>query len=314
MARPKAPVFHSGYIAILGRPNVGKSTLLNRVLGEKISIVSDKPQTTRNRIVGIHHVPKDSTLVPGGAQVVFLDTPGIHKGRDQFNKWMVDQALSTLSEVDVAMMVVEVNNAPGPGDKWIADAIRESGRPAILAANKIDLVPEDLRQKKVLAYLELAQFVSVGQISATTGEGIDALLEQIVIRVPEGPQYFPDDQLTDVPERFLAAEIVREKVFHGLKQEIPYAVAVVTDEFREEEGRVHIECTMFVERESQKGILIGKAGSMLKQIGTAARIDLEKMLATKVVLKLWVKVKADWSRDPGALDALGYSGGHGEPE
>lgn len=307
-----AAPFRSGYIAILGRPNVGKSTLLNRVLGEKISIVSDKPQTTRNRIVGIHNVPKGSEAAPGGAQVVFLDTPGIHKGRDQFNKWMVDQALSTLSEVDLAMMVVEVNNAPGAGDQWIADAIKASGRPAILAANKVDLVPAELRQKKVLAYLELAQFDSVAQVSATTGEGIEALLDEVVRRVPEGPQYFPDDQLTDVPERFLAAEIVREKVFHTLKQEIPYAVAVVTDEFREEPDRVHIECTMFVERESQKGILIGKAGTMLKTIGTAARLDLEKMLATKVVLKLWVKVKPDWSRDPRALDALGYGNEAGE--
>ena len=301
-----ATPFRSGYIAILGRPNVGKSTLLNRVLGEKISIVSDKPQTTRNRIVGIHNVARGSVQAPGGAQVVFLDTPGIHKGRDQFNKWMVDQALSTLGEVDLAMMVVEMNNLPGAGDQWIADAIKESGRPAILAANKVDLVPEELRQKKTLAYLELAQFSSVAQVSATTGEGIDALLDEVVARVPDGPQYFPDDQLTDIPERFLASEIVREKVFHSLKQEMPYAVAVLTDEFREESDRVHIECTMYVERESQKGILIGKAGTMLKTIGTAARIDLEKMLATKVVLKLWVKVKPDWSRDPNALDALGY--------
>jgi GTP-binding protein Era len=300
------PPFRSGYVAILGRPNVGKSTLLNRVLGEKISIVSDKPQTTRNRIVGIHNVAPGSPESPGGAQLIFLDTPGIHKGKDQFNKWMVDQALSTFSEVDLALFVVEVNNAPGAGDTWIADAILKAGRPAILAANKVDLVPEPLRQKKTLEYLALAKFDSVAQISASTGEGIEGLVRDLVERLPEGPAYFPDDQLTDVPERFLAAEIVREKVFQNTRQEIPYAVAVVTDEFQEQEGQVHIECTLFVERESQKGMLIGKGGSMLKEIGTRARLDIEKLLATKVVLKLWVKVKSDWSRDPSALKALGY--------
>ncbi|HVO29912.1 MAG TPA: GTPase Era [bacterium] len=305
MARPK-DIFRSGYVAILGRPNVGKSTLLNRVLGEKISIVSDKPQTTRNRIVGIYNLPKGSPAAPGGAQIVFLDTPGIHKGKDSFNKWMVDQALSTLSEVEVALFVVEANNAPGAGDTWIAQTIGKSGKPAILVGNKIDLVPEELRAGKVAAYLGLAQFDSVAQISASTGEGIEPLIEEIAKRLPEGPAYFPEDQLTDIPERFVAAEIVREKAFEMLRQEIPYAVAVVTDTFKEGEP-IHIECTIHVERESQKGIVIGKGGEMLKAIGTAARKDLEKLLAAKVFLKLWVKVKPDWTRDPRALRALGYT-------
>lgn len=296
--------FRSGYVAILGRPNVGKSTFLNRVLGEKISIVSEKPQTTRNRIVGIHN-QKDPD-----AQVIFLDTPGIHRGRDSFNKWMVDQALSTLSEVDVALFVVEANNSPGPGDRGVYEAIQKSKVPCVLAANKIDLVPENLREKKLAAYRALGKFTAEYPLSAQSGENVDALLATLVTLLPEGPQYFPDDQLTDLPERFIAAELVREKVFLLTRQEIPYSVAVVTEDFHEAENEgdpVHIECTMFVERESQKGMLIGKGGSMLKEIGTAARMDLEKLLATKVVLKLWVKVKPDWSRDPRMLDALGYS-------
>jgi GTP-binding protein Era len=293
--------FRSGYIAILGRPNVGKSTLLNRVLGEKISIVSDKPQTTRNRIAGI-------LTRPGDVQAVFLDTPGIHKGRDGFNKWMVDQALSTLSEVDVAMLVVSVNDLPGPGDRRVAEAMAKSGKPCVLAGNKVDLVPAELRPKKLEAYRVLAPFVETHLVSATTGEGIEPLVDGVLARLPEGPQYFPEEQLTDLPERFLAAEIVREKVFETMREELPYAVAVVTDEFREAgEGEpVHIECTLFVERDSQKGMLIGKKGAMLKEIGTRARLDLEKLLATKVMLKLWVKVKPAWSRDKQALRDLGY--------
>ncbi len=291
-------MFRSGYIAILGRPNVGKSTLLNRILGEKISIVSEKPQTTRNRIVGIHNETD--------AQAIFLDTPGIHKARDRFNTWMVEQALSTLSEVDVAMFVVEVNNAPGPGDRAVVESLAKSKKPALLVGNKVDLVPENLRAKKIAAYAELMAFAGAHWISASTGEGVEGLLKDVVSRLPEGPKYFPDDQLTDIPERFLAAETVREKVFLNMRQELPYAVAVVTDSFKEEESLVRIDCTLYVERDSQKGMLIGKNGAMLKTIGTEARVDLEKLLATKVVLKLWVKVKPEWSRDPKALRALGY--------
>ena len=289
--------FKSGYVAILGRPNVGKSTLLNRVLGEKISIVSEKPQTTRNRVVGIAN--------PGGAQIVFLDTPGIHKGRDQFNKWMVDQALSTLSEVDMAMLVVEAGETPGPGDKRVAEAIAASRRPAVLVVNKIDLLAPPARESKVAAYRALLPQAAAFAISAKDGEGVDDLVDALVDRLPEGPKYFPDDQLTDVPERTIAAEIVREKVFENMREEVPYAVAVVTDSFKEGDP-LHIECTLFVERESQKGILIGKGGSSLKTIGTEARKELERFLAAKVVLKLWVKVRRDWSRDPKALAEFGY--------
>ena len=291
--------FRSGYVAILGRPNVGKSTLLNRVLGEKVSIVSEKPQTTRNRIVGIAN--------PKGAQIVFLDTPGIHKGRDAFNKWMVDQALSTLSEVEMAMLVVEATETPGPGDKRVAEAIAKSGRPAVLVVNKVDAIETAARAAKVASYRTLLPKADAFAISALEGEGVDALLEALVARLPEGPKYFPDDQLTDIPERVIAAEIVREKVFELMREEVPYAVAVVTDSFKEGDP-LHIECTLFVERDSQKGILIGKAGASLKAIGTAARKELEKFLATKVMLKLWVKVRRDWSRDPAALAEFGYRG------
>lgn len=292
--------FKSGYVAILGRPNVGKSTLLNRVLGEKISIVSEKPQTTRNRIVGI--------VNPPGAQVVFLDTPGIHKGRDTFNKWMVDQALSTLSEVDIAALVVDAGETPGPGDKRVAEAIVQSKRPAVLVVNKMDAVPAPLREAKIASYKFLLPDAAVFAISAINGAGVDGLLEALVARLPEGPAYFPDDQLTDVPERFVAAEIVREKVFLRTQEEIPYAVAVVTDEFEEGEP-IRIECTLYVERDSQKGMLIGKGGQMLKTIGTEARLELERFLAAKVMLKLWVKVRKDWSRDKNALAEFGYRGG-----
>lgn len=300
-------MFKSGYVAILGRPNVGKSTFLNRVLGEKISIVSEKPQTTRNRIVGIHNQAE-----PTAAQVIFLDTPGIHRGRDAMNKWMVDQALSTLSEVDVALFVVEADKSPGPGDRSVAEAIAKSRVPAVLAVNKIDLVKEADRPAKVANYAALGPFKHVFAISASTGEQVDPLVTTLVDLLPEGPAYFPDDQLTDVPERFVAAEIVREKVFLRMRQEIPYSVAVVTDSFVEEPDRVRIDCILYVERDSQKGMLIGKGGAMLKEIGTEARLDLEKLLATKVVLKLWAKVREDWTRDRRALAEFGYSNKPGE--
>jgi len=289
--------FKSGYIAILGRPNVGKSTLLNRLLGEKISIVSEKPQTTRNRIVGIVNVTD--------AQVVFLDTPGIHKGRDTFNKWMVDQALSTLSEVDVAALVVEAGESPGPGDKRVAEAIIGSKKPAVLVVNKVDAVSPGVRAARIEAYRSLLPDAELFAVSALEGEGVDGFLQALITRLPEGPKYFPDDQLTDVPERFVAAEIVREKVFLRTSEEIPYSVAVVTDNWEEGEP-IRIECTLFVERESQKGMLIGKNGAMLKAIGTDARHELEAFLAAKVMLKLWVKVRKEWSKDKSSLEEFGY--------
>ena len=295
--------FKSGYIAILGRPNVGKSTLLNKLLGEKISIVSEKPQTTRNRIVGIVNTPD--------AQVVFLDTPGIHKGRDTFNKWMVDQALSTLSEVDVAALVVEAGESPGPGDKRVAEAIIASKKPAVLVVNKVDAVSPGVRKTRIEAYRALLPGVETFAVSALEGEGVDGFLASLITRLPEGPKYFPDDQLTDVPERFVAAEIVREKVFLRTSEEIPYSVAVVTDTWQEsgKQGEpIRIECTLFVERESQKGMLIGKNGQMLKVIGTEARHELEAFLAAKVMLKLWVKVRKDWSKDKSSLEEFGYRG------
>ena len=295
--------FKSGYIAILGRPNVGKSTLLNKLLGEKISIVSEKPQTTRNRIVGIVNTPD--------AQVVFLDTPGIHKGRDTFNKWMVDQALSTLSEVDVAALVVEAGESPGPGDKRVAEAIIASKKPAVLVVNKVDAVSPGVRKTRIEAYRALLPGVETFAVSALEGEGVDGFLASLITRLPEGPKYFPDDQLTDVPERFVAAEIVREKVFLRTSEEIPYSVAVVTDTWQEsgKQGEpIRIECTLFVERESQKGMLIGKNGQMLKVIGTEARHELEAFLAAKVMLKLWVKVRKEWSKDKSSLEEFGYRG------
>ncbi len=306
----RRPPFRSGYVALLGRPNVGKSTLLNGLLGEKISIVSERPQTTRTRILGIWSregagpSARDSR---GGAQLVFLDTPGVHRGRDRLNRWMVEQALGVLSDVDVAVMVVDASAPPGPGDRFVAETIGRSSRPAVLALNKVDLLDPEGRARAAAGYRAIGSFRAAIDVSARTGEGIDALRECLVAAVPEGPEYFPPDQLTDLPERFVAAEIVREKVFERMREEIPYSVAVETDRFKEEQGRVRIECTLFVERESQKGMLIGKGGSALKAIGSDARAELERFLAAKVILKLWVKVQRDWTRDPKALERFGYA-------
>ena len=300
--------FKSGYAAILGRPNVGKSTLLNAILGQKISIVSEKPQTTRNRIVGVLHLdPGRFPKAPQGAQVVFLDTPGVHKGKERFNRWMVDQALAALSEVDLSLMVVDLSLPPGPGDAWLATRCAGAGKPVLLVANKLDLVKDAERKEREERYQALARFDSTWLLSAETGEGVPALVEAVVSHLPEGPAYFPADQVTDVPERFLAAEIVREKAFELLREELPYAVAVITESFQESPELVRIACTLFVERESQKGMVIGKGAKMLKEIGTRARLDLEKLLGTRVGLRLEVEVKPGWSKDARALRELGYS-------
>jgi GTP-binding protein Era len=288
--------FRSGFISIVGRPNVGKSTLLNALLGEKIAIISDKPQTTRNRILGI--------VNPPGAQLVFMDTPGIHKPMHKMNEFMVKTALATYSEVDVILMLVEATEQPGGGDRYIIDTLKDVKTPVFLLINKIDLVDKEKLLPLIREYSALIPFAEILPVSALRND-LHGLLDAIVKRLPEGPRYFPDDQLTDQPERFVVSELVREKIFALTKEEIPYSTAVVIEEMKEEPGLTRITAVIYVERDSQKGILIGKGGAMLKKIGSLARQDAEKLLGTKIFLQLWVKVKKGWREDENMLKNLG---------
>jgi GTP-binding protein Era len=288
--------FRSGFISIVGRPNVGKSTLLNALLGEKIAIISDKPQTTRNRILGI--------VNPPGAQLVFMDTPGIHKPMHRMNEFMVRTALATYNEVDVILMLVEATEQPGAGDRYIIETLKNVKTPVFLLINKIDLIEKERLLPLMQEYSSLYPFAEIMPVSALQGD-LKGLLSAIVERLPEGPRYFPEDQLTDQPERFIVSELVREKIFELTKEEIPYSTAVVIEEMKEEPSLTRITAVIYVERDSQKGILIGKGGAMLKQIGTLARQDAEKLLGTKIFLQLWVKVKKGWREDEHMLKNLG---------
>jgi len=294
--------FRSGFVAILGRPNVGKSTLMNAFLKEKVAIVSDKPQTTRNTIRGI--------LTEELYQVVFLDTPGIHKAKDAINLYMVKAALSTLREVDLVLFMMEPDGWLGKGDQYIGKALGEVETPVLVVINKMDGVPEGDRAALVERYGNYFPDQKIFPVSALRGEGLEALLEGVVERLPEGHAYFPSDQYTDQPLRFLSAEIIREKAFQFTGEEVPYAVAVEVVSYTEDpsspDGLVAIEANIHVERPSQKGILIGKGGQMLKRIGTAARKDLEALIGARVFLKLWVKVSKGWRNDPKRLSNLGY--------
>lgn len=292
--------FRSGFVSIIGRPNVGKSTLLNRVLKEKISIISDKPQTTRNRIMGVLHL--------SGAQLVFLDTPGIHKPKFKLNQRMVRTALATLKEVDLILFLVEAFDAPGPGDQFIMERLKGLSAPVFLVINKIDRVKKETLIPLIEQCTRSFTFTEVVPVSALTGDNVDRLIEVIVKHLPEGQPLFPEDTITDQPLRFIAAEVIREKILTRTHEEIPYSVAVVIEEFLEdpEKQRVTIRAVIYVERDSQKGIVIGKGGEMLKAVGTAARLELEGLIGTKVYLELWVKVKKDWRSDESLLTEVGY--------
>jgi GTPase len=288
--------FKSGFISIIGRPNVGKSTLLNALLGEKIAIISDKPQTTRNRILGIVNKP--------GAQIVFMDTPGIHKPMHRMNEFMVQTALRTYNEVDIILMLAESNTPPGSGDQFIIETLSRVKTPVFLLINKIDIINKEALLPLIQQYSKLYHFVEIIPISALKND-LDGLLDAILKRLSQGPQYFPDDQLTDQPERFIVAEIIREKIFELTKEEIPYSSAVVIEDMKEDPDITRIHAVIIVERDSQKGILIGKGGSMLKEIGTLARQDAENLLGTKIFLKLYVKVKKGWREDERILKNFG---------
>jgi GTP-binding protein Era len=288
--------FQSGFIAIVGRPNVGKSTLLNCLLGEKISIISDKPQTTRNRIRGIVNLPQ--------AQLVFIDTPGIHKPLHKMNQVMVDVALRTLNEVDVVLLLAEATEQPGAGDQFIIGALDKITTPVFLILNKIDLIEKERLLPLMQQFSTRYPFAGIIPISALRGD-LGVLMDEVLKRIPAGPKYFPDDQLTDQPERFIVAELIREKVFELTTEEIPYSTAVEIEQMQEEEALTRIHAVIYVDRESQKGIVIGKRGALLKEIGTRARVDAEKLLGVKVFLQLWVKVKKGWREDDRMLKNVG---------
>ncbi len=288
--------FISGFIAIIGRPNVGKSTLLNRILGEKISIISDKPQTTRNRIRGILTRPQ--------AQMIFIDTPGIHKPMHRMNELMVQTALKTYHEVDVILLLVPATERPGSGDRFVIDSLAGIATPVVLIINKVDLVEKERLLPLIAEYSALFQFADIIPISALKAD-LGGLLDVVEKNLRPGPRYFPDDQFTDQPERFIAAELIREKVFRLTKEEIPYSTAVVIEEMQEEPDLTRIHAVIFVDRESQKGIVVGKGGALLKLIGTRARQDMERLLGVKVFLKLWVKVKKGWREDERMLKNIG---------
>lgn len=292
--------YKSGFITIVGRPNVGKSTFINHVIGEKIAIMSDKAQTTRNTIQGV--------LTEPDSQFIFIDTPGIHKPKHRLGDFMVKVAESTLNEVDIIMFMVNAEEGFGRGDQYIIDRLKSVSSPVFLVINKIDQTHPDQLLQLIDQYKDKLSFAEIIPISALQGNNVSHLLEVIKEYLPIGPQYYPEDQITDHPERFIMSEFIREKVLELTREEIPHSVAVVIDHIeRKPNEKIVIQATIVVERKSQKGIIIGKQGSMLKQIGTKARADIEALLGTKVFLELWVKVQKDWRNRPHYLQAYGFN-------
>jgi len=304
--KPQSAQSKAGFVALVGRPNAGKSTLLNRLVGQKLAIVSDKPQTTRNRIVGVRTHPS--------GQIVYLDTPGVHKPLHRLNVRMVDAALDTLGEVDVVALVVDATEPAGGGDRFLLDVLKRSKTPKVLVLNKVDAVDKPSLLPRLASYQEEG-FEELVPVSALTGENVDRLEEVLLNRLPEGDPLYPEDYLTDQPERFFVAELVREQVLQQTRDELPFSTAVVVDKFEEADPSTPLRagakkmmkfyCTILVERETQKPILVGKAGSRIKAIGTAARKELEAFFDARVFLDLHVKVKEAWRDDERMLDSLG---------
>ncbi|MCM3339681.1 GTPase Era [Paenibacillus sp. MER TA 81-3] len=298
-SKSKSNTFHSGFVAIVGRPNVGKSTLMNHVIGQKIAIMSDKPQTTRNKIHGVY--TKENT------QIVFLDTPGIHKRKSKLGDYMNQVALNTLNEVEAVLFLVDVSTGLGSGDKYVIEQLKKVKTPVILVMNKIDQVHPESLPPVILQYNELHEFAEIVPISALSGNNVNRLLDVLEHYIPEGPQYYPDDQITDHPEQFVVAELIREKILNLTREEIPHSIAVTIEDMRvQENGVVYISAVIFVERDSQKGIVIGKQGALLKEIGKLARKDIENLLGSKTYMELWVKVKKDWRNQDRILRDLGF--------
>ncbi|MDK2855805.1 MAG: GTPase [Bacillota bacterium] len=292
--------YRSGFVALVGRPNVGKSTLMNALIGEKVAIVTPKPQTTRNRIHGIFTDDK--------RQIIFVDTPGIHKPRNRLGAYMVEVAKRALNEVDAVLYVVDGSAPVGNGDQEIAGYFKELKTPVLLAVNKVDTLSREETVVALDQYAKLADFAEVVPISALTGANLSTLLEVLTKYLPEGPQFYPPNMVTDQPERFIVAELIREQVLALTRDEVPHAVAVEVEEMEEREGKnlVYIRANIYVEKESQKRILIGKNGAMLKAIGQGARAGIEALLGVRTFLDLWVKVKEDWRDTASALRQFGY--------
>lgn len=292
--------FKSGFISIIGRPNVGKSTFMNKVLGQKIAIMSDKPQTTRNKVQGVY--TKDN------AQMIFIDTPGIHKPKHELGEHMMKVAHNTLRETEVILFLVNVAEEIGRGDEFIIDMLKNATTPIILVLNKIDLVHPDQLIEQIDVYKDKLNFSDIVPISALQGNNIERLLEVIESHLPSGPMYYPADRVTDHPEHFIVSELIREKALHLTSQEIPHAIGVEVEKMKaeNENDKVHVQATIFVERESQKGMVIGKGGKMLKEIGKLSRVDIEHLLGSKVYLELWVKVQKDWRNKKNFIRGLGY--------
>lgn len=290
--------FRSGYVSITGRPNVGKSTLLNKILGEKIAIVTPKPQTTRNRIMGIKNITN--------AQIIFIDTPGIHKPKHTLGELMVREAKEVVREVDIILFLVEPEN-PGKEDKVIIETISNLNKPILLIINKVDTIKKPQLLPIIEKYNDIYPFTEIIPISALKGDGIEILLETIVNYLPEGPKYYPDDLVTDQLERFMVSEIIREKVMQITEDEVPHSVATEIIDWNErEDGVIFIRVNIYVEREGQKGIIIGKGGEKLKAVGSKARLEIERLLGSKVFLELWVKIKKDWRSNDQMLKGLGF--------
>ncbi len=292
--------FKSGFVTIVGRPNVGKSTFMNRVIGEKIAIMSDKPQTTRNKIQGV--------MTDKESQIIFIDTPGIHKPKHKLGDYMVNVAENTLNEVDVIMFMINAEEGYGRGDQFILDRLQRVDQPVFLVINKIDRVHPDQLLPLIDQYREKLDFEAIIPISALEGNNVNELITSLKNLLPEGPQFYPEDQITDHPERFIISEFIREKVLHLTHEEIPHSIAVVIENIkpRKNSNAVFIQAAIIVERKSQKGIIIGKQGSMLKEVGKRARKDIESLLGSKVYLELWVKVQKDWRNKQIQLSDFGY--------
>lgn len=292
--------YKSGFVSIIGRPNVGKSTFLNKVIGQKIAIMSDKPQTTRNKVQGVY--------TENEAQIVFIDTPGIHKPKHKLGDFMMKVAQNTLKEVDIILFMINAEEGYGRGDEFIIERLQGTNTPVFLVINKIDQIHPDELLPLIEKYRTLYPFKEIIPISALEGNNVPTLVTQIKEYLPEGPQYYPADQVTDHPERFIVTELIREKALHLTREEIPHSIAVVMDsmEKRGEGDTVYVGATIIVERDSQKGIVIGKQGSMLKEIGKRARGDIEALLGSKVYLELWVKVQKDWRNKMSQLRDYGF--------
>ena len=290
--------FKSGFVTLIGRPNVGKSTLMNYLIGQKIAITSNKPQTTRNRI--------QTVLTTEDGQIVFVDTPGIHKAKNKLGEYMVHVAERTLDEVDVVLWLVEPTTFIGAGERHIAEQLRKIKTPVILVINKVDMVKREEVLPAIAAYKDLYEFAEIVPVSARNGDNTEELVKVILKYLPYGPQFYDEDTVTDQPERQIVAELIREKALHSLNEEIPHGIAVAIDRMKMQNKLMHIDATIICERESHKGIIIGKQGNMLKKIGSTARYEIEKMLDCKVNLKLWVKVKKDWRDSEFLMKNFGY--------